>query len=121
MEIFSTGRCFFQKIHLKDLITDKKLIERTEIFYSVFKLLKSLFFKYFSLFFITTPFNLVQHCLFYSPCVRLQQEYQDHHSEEEDGDLYEKIAGTEPARDDNKFTDKRRCEFLRMISSLWPS
>lgn len=52
MEIFSTGRCFFQKIHLKDLITDKKLIERTEIFYSVFKLLKSLFFKYFSLFFL---------------------------------------------------------------------
>ncbi|XP_073346252.1 rho GTPase-activating protein 27 [Pagrus major] len=37
-----------------------------------------------------------------------QLEYQDHHSEEEDGDLYEKIAGTEPARDENKFADKRR-------------
>ncbi|KAG8008755.1 Rho GTPase-activating protein 27 [Nibea albiflora] len=39
-----------------------------------------------------------------------QLEYQDHHSEEEDSDLYEKIASTDVARDD-KFgstVDKRR-------------
>lgn len=114
---------FFSENTLKGLDYRQKTNRKDRDFLQcVFKLLKSLFFKYFSLFFfITTPFNLVQHCLFYSPCVRLQQEYQDHHSEEEDGDLYEKIAGTEPARDDNKFTDKRRCEFLRMMSSSWPS
>lgn len=33
------------------------------------------------------------------------QEYQDHHSEEEDGDLYEKIACADAARE-----DKRRCK-----------
>lgn len=40
------------------------------------------------------------------------QEYQDHQSEEEDADLYEKIACTEAARED-KFGssgDKRRCK-----------
>lgn len=42
----------------------------------------------------------------------VHQEYQDHHSEEEDSDLYEKIGSTDVARDD-KFgstVDKRRRE-----------
>lgn len=53
--------------------------------------------------------DLIQYCakclsLFVYVC----QEYQDHHSEEDDGDLYEKIANTE--RDEKLVggTDKRR-------------
>lgn len=41
-----------------------------------------------------------------SLCV-FHQEYLDHHSEEDDGDIYEKIANTEQ---DEKVPDKRRCE-----------
>ena len=44
----------------------------------------------------------------------VHQEYQDHHSEEEDGDLYEKIGNTEKV--DEKFgggIEKRRCELKK--------
>lgn len=39
------------------------------------------------------------------------QEYQDHPSDEEDGDLYDKIGSTDAARDDRfgSGPDKRRC------------
>lgn len=39
------------------------------------------------------------------------QEYQDHPSDEEDGDLYDKIGCTDAARDDRfgSGPDKRRC------------
>lgn len=59
--------------------------------------------------------TLIKYCLIHlicavdiSVCMSAHQEYQDHHSEEEDTDLYEKIACTE--RDDKAGggMDKRR-------------
>lgn len=46
-----------------------------------------------------------QHCAIHLFDDDVLQEYQDHHSEEEDGDLYEKIACIDAARE-----DKRRCK-----------
>nr|XP_046234277.1 rho GTPase-activating protein 27 [Scatophagus argus] len=48
-----------------------------------------------------------------------QLEYQDHHSEEEDGDLYEKIAGFDVARDDKSggSVEKRRSSRVTVTPS----
>lgn len=42
----------------------------------------------------------------------VHQEYQDHHSEEEDGDLYEKIGNTERDEKSAGGVDKRRRETI---------
>lgn len=51
------------------------------------------------------------------------QEYQDHPSDEEEGDLYEKIASGDAARDDRfgSATDKRRCRLHGWRHQFWPS